>query len=113
MFFLLVYVREAHAIDSAWPMTDGPLVQDPVRDAERVTVASECVAALQLPMVAVVDKVDDAVNKAYAAWPDRLYLVGKDGRIAYAGGPGPRGFDPEQLARAIADELAVAAQPRK
>ena len=106
MFFLLVYVREAHAIDSAWPMTDGPLVQDPIDDAERGAVAGRCVASLGLPMVAVIDKVDDAVGKAYAAWPDRLYLVGKDGRIAYAGGVGPAGFKPDELAAAIAVELA-------
>lgn len=55
---------------------------------------------------AVVDRLDDKVNKAYSAWPDRLYLVGKDGRICYSGGRGPGGFRPEQLAAAIQKELA-------
>ena len=31
-------------------------------------------------------------HAAYAAWPDRLYVVGVDGKIAYQGGPGPGGF---------------------
>jgi hypothetical protein len=41
-----------------------------------------------------VDTIDDAVNKAYAAWPDRLYVVDIGGKIAVAGGQGPAGFAP-------------------
>ena len=102
---LLVYVREAHAIDGSWPMGRNP-VEDPVTDLERAQVASTCVADLKLPMTALVDGVNDTVNKGYAAWPDRLYLVGKDGKIAYAGGRGPFGFKPDELVDAIEDELA-------
>ena len=40
------------------------------------------------------------------ALPDRLYLVGKDGKITYAGGRGPRGFKPDELEDAIREELA-------
>ena len=49
---------------------------------------------------------DDAVNKAYAAWPTRLYLVGLDGAIVYGGGLGPFDFHPYKLARAIKEYLA-------
>ncbi|MFP6837039.1 MAG: deiodinase-like protein [Pseudomonadales bacterium] len=38
---------------------------------------------------------------AYGALPDRLYLVGRGGRIAFQGDPGPWGFNPEKLAEAI------------
>jgi hypothetical protein len=51
------------------------------------------------------DRLDDQVNRDYAAWPDRLYLVGRDGRIVYAGGRGPRGFQPDELEQAILQEL--------
>jgi hypothetical protein len=37
---------------------------------------------------------------------DRLYLVGRDGRIAFQGGEGPFGFKPEELGAAIEVELA-------
>ncbi len=57
-------------------------------------------------MPVLVDNMDDLVSEAYDAWPDRLYLVGKDGRIAYHGGRGPFGFDPDELEEAIRDELA-------
>jgi type I thyroxine 5'-deiodinase len=48
---------------------------------------------------------DDTVNKAYSGWPDRLYLVGKDGQVAYKGGPGPSGFKPLELELAIQKAL--------
>jgi hypothetical protein len=56
-----------------------------------------------MPMA--VDGVDNAVASAYGGWPDRLYLVGSDGRIAYQGGEGPFGFKPDELERAIEREL--------
>ena len=52
---------------------------------------------------------DNKVNRAYAAAPDRLYLVARDGTIAYRGGPGPFGFKPAELEAAIRKELGGAA----
>ena len=83
-----------------------PIVEDPVTLAERKGVAKVCMTKLALEeLPALVDNLDDKVNKAYAAWPDRLYLVGRDGRIAYHGGPGPFEFKSEELADAIKKEL--------
>lgn len=31
---------------------------------------------------------------AYAGWPDRLYVIDREGRVAYKSGPGPFGFKP-------------------
>ncbi len=92
-------------MDSRSP-TDFGGVLDPKDDDERQDVAETCVTKLKLKsMKAVVDRVDDKVNKAYGAWPDRLYLVGKDGKIAMAGGQGPFDFKPDKLEKAIQKEL--------
>ena len=104
----MVYIKEAHAIDSRSPITggDSPLILEPVTTEERMKVAQQCMTALELKRIpTLVDEVDDGVGKAYAAWPDRLFLVGKDGRIAYAGGPGPFGFKPGKLEAAIKKTL--------
>jgi hypothetical protein len=53
----------------------------------------------------VVDRADNAVASAYGGWPDRLYLIRRDGRIAFQGGEGPFGFKPEDLAYAIERDL--------
>jgi len=108
--FFVVYIREAHALDSRSPLGGGgmPIVEDPVSILERRGVAKVCMTKLALePMPALVDDMDDSVNEAYDAWPDRLYLVGRDGRIAYHGGRGPFGFEPDDLEAAIRAELGL------
>lgn len=110
--FMIVYIREAHALDSRSPNSFGN-VEDPLTDAERLAVAGVCMSKTELKGIpAIIDRVDDKVNAAYGAWPDRLYLVGRDGNIAYAGGQGPFDFKPEQLEAAIRKELAKPA-PKK
>ena len=52
---------------------------------------------------------DDAVATAFAAMPERLYLVGKDGTVVYKGGMGPMFFRPSEWEQAINDYLAAAA----
>ena len=107
--FVVVYIREAHP-EEGWVVTmnrdTGIAVQDPTTDAERETVAATCAIQLKIRMPVVVDKVDDAVARAYGALPDRLYLIGKGGRVAFQGEPGPFGFKPEALEAAIDSALA-------
>ena len=108
MYFLAVYIREAHPEDG-WILPEnrrsGLAVHEPQTDAERRQVASTCAVGLRMRMRMVVDGTDNAVASVYGGWPDRLYLVRRDGRIAYQGGPGPFGFKPHELSRAIEREL--------
>jgi len=100
----VVYIREAHALDSPAPMGgEGmPILEDPLTLEERRAAATTCMTRLALePIPALVDDMDDSVNTAYEAWPDRLYLVGVDGTIVYKGGRGPMGFLPDDLEAAI------------
>jgi hypothetical protein len=100
----MVYIKEAHAIDSPAPSTFKG-IEDPVTADERHDVCVLAIEDLDIPIPAVVDDMEDSVNKAYGGWPDRLYLVGKDGNIAYAGGRGPFDFKPDELESAIKSEL--------
>ena len=106
--FLIVYIREAHPEDG-WVLADnrrqGIALVDPGSDDARAEVAATCAVQMQTRLPVAVDGVDDAVALAYGGWPDRLYLIGRDGRIAYQGGEGPFGFDPDDLAVAIDTEL--------
>lgn len=111
MQFFVVYIKEAHAIDSERPITrpGSPLVQEPITMEERREVAGQCATAMEIKDIpTLIDRLDDGVARSYAAWPDRLFLVGRDGRIAFSGGPGPFGFKPDELEAAIKKELAAA-----
>lgn len=116
--FLSIYIREAHPKDGWWlgggitglllrmkksrAATD---IYDPKSIEERQEIAERCGSALRYDIPTYVDKMDDAVNKAYAAYPTRLYLIGLDGRVVYAGGLGPFGFKPAELRAAIEEYL--------
>ena len=90
-----------------------PLVEEPLSIDERREVARACSGALDMsPLRMVIDDMKDTACKAYAAWPDRLYLVGVDGLVAFAGARGPRGFQPDALEDAIRLELGLPALPR-
>ena len=107
--FFVVYVREAHPEDG-WVLADNRREEirlaDPTSLDERADAAETCALRLRTRIPILLDDVDDAVATAYGGWPDRLYLIGREGRIAFQGGEGPFGFEPQELAEAIAAELA-------
>jgi hypothetical protein len=70
-------------------------------------VAGKCAAALGLRIPVYVDDMKNSVATAYDAMPDRLFLIGVDGKVVYRGARGPRGFKPEELRKALAEQLAV------
>ena len=98
--FFVVYIREAHPSDG-WAMPvnakEGVNVTQPKTYEERCKVASDCIKGMKLSIPALVDDMSDTAEKAYSGWPDRFFLVGKDGKIVYAGGRGPRGFLPDEV----------------
>jgi hypothetical protein len=115
--FLCVYVREAHPIDGVLPerqtgtwLMQGPerelLVEAPETRAEREALARRCQESTGFEFPVLVDELDDAVEAAYAAWPERLYLVDVDGSLVYRGAKGPLGFSPDEFGAVLA-ELAA------
>ena len=97
--FLLVYIREAHPADG-WSVEVNPklrYVKQPETSVERFQVASTCVSELEIAFPCLIDDMDDATMEAYNALPDRLYLVGKDGRIAFRGRHGKHSLFRRQL----------------
>ena len=102
-----MYLKEAHPADG-WSIQINPklrYVKDPTTETERFQVANSCMLDLAITIPCVIDSMDNSTMQAYNAFPDRLYLIGKDGRIAFKGGPGPWGFKPETLEAAIEEEL--------
>jgi len=108
--FLVVYIREAHPEDG-WVLSmnrDQEIaLADPISSEERAAVGETCALRLAIRLPIAVDGTDDAVARAYGGWPDRLYLIGRNGRIAFQGDEGPQGFLPELLEQAIDAELTT------
>lgn len=102
--FYVVYIAEAHPSD-IWQMESNVkervLFRNPTTDQEREEVASSCVRRLHIAIPALIDSISNRVEQEYTAWPDRLYLIGADGRIHFKTEPGPFGFNPKNLARVL------------
>ena len=74
----------------------------PKNEEERAFVAGACVRKLGIEFPAVLDEFGNSTEQSYTGWPDRLYLIDGQGRIAYKSKPGPFGFKPDELAGALA-----------
>ena len=102
--FHVVYIQEAHPID-AWQVDDNlkddVLVKSTETADEREHVAGVCLAKLGIELPALVDEPDNRVERAYTAWPDRLYVIDRSGHIAYKSAAGPFGFKPADVAAAL------------
>jgi tetratricopeptide (TPR) repeat protein len=101
--FRLVYISEAHA--GNWQSTmnekEGVDLAAPKNIAEKQDYAAMCLRKLELPFAVAVDGMDTAAERAYNAWPSRLYLVGSDGKVAYQTRLGELDFHPVDVERAI------------
>ena len=83
--FFLVYINEAHPTDGLVARGNEALgirVRAPQSNEERRHLANTACSMLKTNLPCLVDDIDNNVNKAYSAWPDRLYIVDKDGKIA-------------------------------
>ncbi len=56
-------------------------------------------------MPLAVDGLDNAFDAAFAAWPERLYVLAPGGKVVYKGGMGPFGFDTDAAEKALESYL--------
>jgi type I thyroxine 5'-deiodinase len=113
--FCLIYVREAHPSDGPADafiqdfrqinLEEGIDIRQHATAWERAAAAQQMCRKLALRMPTLIDDIENPTELTYSAYPDRLYLVDREGRIAYKGRRGPEGFDPQELEDAIRTEL--------
>ena len=97
--FYVIYIREAHPADGRRPVPGAP--NQPTVFSERLEVASDCVKSMKLTLPFLIDDMKNSTEKAYSAWPDRMFVIGTDNKIAYRGLQGPRGFKPRDAEKAL------------
>ena len=99
-----MYITEAHPSD-VWQMEsnikDKVVFASPRSEDERASVAGTCVRKLGIEIPALLDEFGNSTETQYTAWPDRLYLIDRNGKVAYKSKPGPFGFNTEELRAAL------------
>ena len=97
--FYFVYITEAHPSDG-WSFGKPAPAQQTTMEA-RVSTAEEWHAGLSdrsVPLL--VDPIDDRVNDAFSARPERLYIL-KGDEVAFKGGEGPFAYSMDDMTAAL------------
>lgn len=95
---------EAHPSD-VWQtesnLKDKVVFASPRDFDERSQVAGTCVRKLGIKFPAVIDGFNNQTESSYTGWPERIYLIDRNNRIAYKSKPGPFGFKPDELSNVL------------
>jgi hypothetical protein len=84
---------------------EGVLVAQHTRFDERAAAAKLCTQNLGMTIPTLVDGMDNAVSEAFAAWPERMYIINAEGKMHYCGGPGPFDFNPQEARESLMNLL--------
>ena len=64
---------------------------------DRVAIANDFTKRYKYSVPFGIDEMSNSADDAYAAWPERLYVIDENGRISYKGGNGPFHYDPKEV----------------
>jgi hypothetical protein len=73
----------------------------------RVFIANDFIKRFKFTLPFGIDDMSNAANDAYAAWPERIYIIDESGRVAYRGGIGPFNYKPEEARQWLAARYGV------
>jgi tetratricopeptide (TPR) repeat protein len=103
--FLLVYLREAHPEGEAWESTvnrrEGIRLPEARSVPERAEHAAVCRRELKVPYEAVLDGLDGRAETAFSAFPSRVFVIERQGTVAFSSALDVESFRPEALDAAI------------
>ena len=102
--FKIVYIRDTHPMLGFRAPTNDRLGIDPEKEpktlADREKWACEDRKKMKCTIPVVMDRFDDNTLKAYDAFPQRVFVLYKNGRIVFVSS-GPVGFDTESVTEAV------------
>lgn len=78
---------------------------------QRVAIANDFTNRYKYLVPFGIDEMSNAANDAYAAWPERLYILDENGRVAYKGGNGPFKYDPKEVRAWLATRYGEVKHP--
>ena len=82
-------------------------IGQPETDDERAEIAGLCMLKLDIEMPMLLDGIANEVDLAYAAMPERLFVLDEAGIVTYRSEMGPFGFTPEAWRDAILKQVEL------
>ena len=82
------------------------IIKDHDSMESRIAAATKLKTDLKLMVPIFADSMEGEAERGYAAWPDRIFVIGTDKKIAFRGEQGPRGFNVSDAEQALQKLLA-------
>src|SRR5438309_699180 len=79
--------------------------------SDRLAIANDFTKPFKYPLPFGVEDMQNAANDAYAASPERLYVIDENGKIAYRGGMGPFNYNPAEVRAWLASRYGEVKHP--
>src|SRR5262249_34102984 len=79
---------------------------------QRIAIGNDFTKRYNYTVPFGIDDMSNAANDAYSAWPERLYIMDENGRIAYKGGNGPFKYDPKEVRAWLASRNGEIKNPK-
>ena len=97
--FLTIYVREAHptdgwAINNSYNLPQATSNSDRIKSAQILKTQAGNIGSI------LADPIGDEVEQFFSAHPERLTIV-KNSKVEYVGGPGPFGYDLDEMVKKL------------
>jgi Iodothyronine deiodinase len=90
---------------------DDVCYKQPKNIEDRIAIANDFTRRYKFAVPFGIDEMSNAANDAYAAWPERLYIIDEVGRISYKGGNGPFKYDPKEVRSWLAQRYGDVKHP--
>jgi Iodothyronine deiodinase len=90
---------------------DNVCYKQPKTIEDRVVIANDFTQRYKYGVPFGIDEMSNAANDAYAAWPERLYVIDVNGQISYKGGNGPFKYDPKEVRAWLANRYGEVKHP--
>ena len=78
---------------------------------QRVAIANDFTQRFKFTVPFGIDEMNNAANDAYAAWPERLYIIDEQGRIPTKAAMGPFNYEPKEVRRWLARRYGEVKHP--
>jgi len=91
---------------------DNVCYKQPKTMEDRVAIANDFTKRYKYGVPFGIDEMSNAANDAYAAWPERLYVIDECGKVSYKGGNGPFKYDPKEVRSWLAKRYGEIKHPQ-
>ena len=100
----VVYIAEVHPL-GGWELAEneqeGIQMNQHTSFEERYGAAAACAENLKMTIPTLVDNMENEAFEKFAAWPERIHIADRDGKMCYLGGQGPYDFKPKEAEEAL------------